>query len=207
MTDSGARAQDGARSYCRIVPQQGRYPSAVLGLDLALDGERPDLLGQRYLEDVDERTARLGMMVDDVLAREKPLEAARAEIARTSGHRFCAVVSNVGDSPQLDSTAILTDEGLFSSGSHSAVQSMLEANDLHDVLPFAAWQRRSEHRMSKGWRVFEAAKSFAGVRPIGQPLETGRPDQGEPNLLVAIMLGIARIGVASFVKHADVAGR
>jgi Uma2 family endonuclease len=83
-----------ARVYQRIVPQLGRYASGVLGLDLALDGARPRFFaGNAPLEDADERIARLGSMLDDVIAgkdelasklaeAEQELAEARAEIER-----------------------------------------------------------------------------------------------------------------------------
>ena len=60
------------RAYQRIVPLAGRFSSAVLGLDLALDGERLRFFaGNAPLEDTDEIIARLGGMLDRVIAREE----------------------------------------------------------------------------------------------------------------------------------------
>lgn len=65
-----------ARTYERMVPQAGRFPSAVLGLDLVLDGDRLRFFaGNAPLEDSDEMIARLGSMLDKVIAREEELAA------------------------------------------------------------------------------------------------------------------------------------
>lgn len=77
----------GARGrYEPVMPQRGRYPSAVLGLDLALDGDRlvfyhrsSQLLGTRTL------LGRLQTAVDETERRreeaERALQEARARIA------------------------------------------------------------------------------------------------------------------------------
>lgn len=70
-----AQAAAGGRGFRRMVPQAGRFPSKVLGLELALDGQRLRFFsGNAPLEDTYERIARLGSMVDDVLAREEAAE-------------------------------------------------------------------------------------------------------------------------------------
>ncbi len=74
----------GARGrYEPVLPQRGRYPSAVLGLDLALDGERlvfyhrsSQLLGTRTL------LGRLQTAVDETERRREEAERARAEAER-----------------------------------------------------------------------------------------------------------------------------
>ena len=64
------------RVYQRIVPQAGRFASSVLGLDLALDGTRLRFFaGNAPLEDADEMIARLGDMLDKVIADQ--VEAGR----------------------------------------------------------------------------------------------------------------------------------
>jgi hypothetical protein len=68
------------RPYQRIVPQAGRFPSHVLGLDLALDGPRLRFYaGNAPLADADEMVARLGSMLDDLIARQEDLTAKLAE--------------------------------------------------------------------------------------------------------------------------------
>jgi Uma2 family endonuclease len=68
----------GARTYQRLVPQAGRFASEVLGLDLALEGERLRFFdGNAPLEDADEMIARLGMMLDKVIAGQE--ESARLD--------------------------------------------------------------------------------------------------------------------------------
>ncbi len=69
----------GARVYQRLVPQAGRFMSEVLGLDLALEGERLRFFaGSALLEDADEMIARLGTMLDKVIAGQEE-SARRAE--------------------------------------------------------------------------------------------------------------------------------
>jgi Uma2 family endonuclease len=69
-----------ATVYQRIVPQSGRFASAVLGLDLALDGPRLRFFsGNAPLEDADEMIARLGSMLDKVIAGQEELAAKLAE--------------------------------------------------------------------------------------------------------------------------------
>ncbi|APR77732.1 Hypothetical protein A7982_03079 [Minicystis rosea] len=78
-SESGAPA----RVYQRIVPQAGRFTSTVLGLDLTLDGSRLRFFaGNAPLEDAPEMIARLGSMIDEVLAREEDLTSRLAEEQR-----------------------------------------------------------------------------------------------------------------------------
>jgi Uma2 family endonuclease len=59
------------RAYQRLLPQAGRFASEVLGLDLAVDGTKLRFFaGSAPIEDADEQIARLGSMVDDVLAHK-----------------------------------------------------------------------------------------------------------------------------------------
>jgi Uma2 family endonuclease len=70
------------REYQRIVPQTGRYASSVLGLDLALDGSRLRFFaGTAPLEDADERIARIGSMLDEVIAGQEEAERLAEELA------------------------------------------------------------------------------------------------------------------------------
>jgi Uma2 family endonuclease len=77
---SGWRLPDvGARAYQPIVPQGGRYPSVVLGLDLAVFGERLRFLhGDAELPDAEELIGRLEKIVDELEVRAEQ-EARRAE--------------------------------------------------------------------------------------------------------------------------------
>lgn len=69
-----------ARSYQPVLPQAGRFASQVLGLELAVEGSKLRFFsGTAKLEEADELIARLGVMLDDVLARKD--EASRAEEA------------------------------------------------------------------------------------------------------------------------------
>ncbi|WP_437935939.1 Uma2 family endonuclease [Sorangium sp. So ce341] len=70
------------RVYQRIVPQAGRFASEVLGLDLLLDGSRLRFFaGNAPLEDADERIARLGGMLDQVIARQEEAQRLAEELA------------------------------------------------------------------------------------------------------------------------------
>jgi Uma2 family endonuclease len=71
--------EPGARSYERIVPQAGRYPSGVLGLDLALEGSRLRFFhGMAALPESAELITKLEGMLDDIEARAAAAEE-RAE--------------------------------------------------------------------------------------------------------------------------------
>jgi Uma2 family endonuclease len=77
------RLPPGGRVYERIVPQSGRFASAVLGLDLALEDSRLRFFaGNAPLEDADEMVARLGAMLDKVIAGQEDLAARLAEEQR-----------------------------------------------------------------------------------------------------------------------------
>ncbi len=74
----------GAAAYVPIVPQVGRYPSAVLGLELVVEGGRlrfyhasAELLAPRDLAE------KLGHLVEEITAeRDAEAERARAEAER-----------------------------------------------------------------------------------------------------------------------------
>jgi Uma2 family endonuclease len=72
------------RAYQPILPQGGQYASHVLGLELAVEGERLRFFaGTAPLLDANERIAKLGLTLDEVLARQKEAERrANAEAAR-----------------------------------------------------------------------------------------------------------------------------
>ncbi|WP_437994051.1 Uma2 family endonuclease [Sorangium sp. So ce145] len=76
------------RSYQPVMPQAGRFASQVLGLELAVEGSKLRFFsGTAKLEEADELIARLGVMLDDALARKDEAElravdeASRAEEA------------------------------------------------------------------------------------------------------------------------------
>lgn len=65
----------GARTYTPVVPQQGRYASHVLGLDLVLDGTRLRFFyGSAPLLEADELIAKLGTMMNAVMAHKEEAE-------------------------------------------------------------------------------------------------------------------------------------
>ncbi|HUH06079.1 MAG TPA: hypothetical protein VML75_29015 [Kofleriaceae bacterium] len=69
----------GARSYDPIAPHEGRWRSALLGLELALeDGRLRFYHGSAALLDATELIARLGAMADAATRRAEQ-EAQRAE--------------------------------------------------------------------------------------------------------------------------------
>lgn len=68
-------------AYQRMVPQGGRFPSRVLGMDLVVEGERLRFyLGEALVPSHREVIGRLTGAVDDALARAEA-EAARADAA------------------------------------------------------------------------------------------------------------------------------
>jgi Uma2 family endonuclease len=84
----GFRLPEGGGAYQPVVPQGGRWPSRVLGLDLALDGGRLRFYhGTAALPEADELIARLEGWIDAIVQREQELalrleaEEARADAA------------------------------------------------------------------------------------------------------------------------------
>jgi Uma2 family endonuclease len=73
-----------ARTYRPILPQQGRYTSEVLGLDLMIEGEKLRfLLGMAEVPEAEELVVKLGAMLDQVLLNKQDAEErANAEAAR-----------------------------------------------------------------------------------------------------------------------------
>lgn len=69
------------RVYERIVPQQGRLTSRVLGLDLTLSANRVRfLVGDATLPDASELLARLGDRLEDVMTRKEDAERRAEEL-------------------------------------------------------------------------------------------------------------------------------
>jgi Uma2 family endonuclease len=70
------------RVYQRLVPQAGRFTSAVLGLDLAIEAGRLRFFaGTAPLEDAEERIDRLGAMLDEVIAGQDAAARLAEELA------------------------------------------------------------------------------------------------------------------------------
>ncbi|WP_437732000.1 hypothetical protein [Sorangium sp. So ce1335] len=64
------------------MPQAGRFASEVLGLDLLLDGPRLRFFaGNAPLEDAEEMIARLGGMLDQVIAHQEEAQRVAEELA------------------------------------------------------------------------------------------------------------------------------
>jgi Uma2 family endonuclease len=83
LADAPAGAKGApVRAYQRMMPQSGRFASSVLDLDLALDGSRLRFFaGNALLEDADEMIARLGSMLDKVIAGQEEAERLAEEFA------------------------------------------------------------------------------------------------------------------------------
>jgi Uma2 family endonuclease len=79
----GSRSGRKARRYEPILPQGGRYPSLVLGLDLALDDTRLRFFhGSSALLEADEMIGTLESVLDTVEARARAAEERVAEETR-----------------------------------------------------------------------------------------------------------------------------
>jgi Uma2 family endonuclease len=75
----GYTLEEGGRVYERIVPQQGRWPSRVLGLDLALEGDRLRLFaGTAAVPELEELATRGERLLADAITRVEEAEQ-RAE--------------------------------------------------------------------------------------------------------------------------------
>jgi Uma2 family endonuclease len=79
---AGYRLVPGKSGYERMVPQAGHFASAVLGLDLALDGARLRFFtGNAPLEDAGEMISRLGSMLDKVITNQEDAERLAEDLA------------------------------------------------------------------------------------------------------------------------------
>jgi Uma2 family endonuclease len=95
-----------ARRYERIVPQAGRWPSGVLGLDLAVEEGRLRFFhGSAPLLDASELIERLSVMVDDAVQRAEAeaqraeAEARRAEAEARRAERLAQKLKELGVDP------------------------------------------------------------------------------------------------------------
>jgi Uma2 family endonuclease len=78
-----ALPEPGARTYQPIIPQEGRWPSRVLCLDLALEGERLRLYaGTAALPELDEMAARGEALLTQAMKQVEMVERAAEEEAR-----------------------------------------------------------------------------------------------------------------------------
>jgi Uma2 family endonuclease len=74
---------EGSDRYEPIIPQRGRWPSRILGLDLALDGARLRFFfGTAPLPDADELVDRATSMVDAIVEKKEQAERRAEEEAR-----------------------------------------------------------------------------------------------------------------------------
>lgn len=106
----GYRLADGKPgTYVPIVPQEGRWASAVLGLDLAMESGRVRFYsGSAPLPEAEELIVRLGSMIDDMVRRELDLledveEARRrADAATERADRFARRLRELGVDPDRE---------------------------------------------------------------------------------------------------------
>ncbi|HVY48903.1 MAG TPA: Uma2 family endonuclease [Minicystis sp.] len=105
----GYRLAPGRKDYQPIVPQEGRWESTVLGLDLAIDGGRVRFFhGSAPLPEAEELIVKLGAMVDDVVKREEALareleaETRRADDANARAERLAARLRALGIDPDAE---------------------------------------------------------------------------------------------------------
>ena len=81
-----------ARRYQRLVPQAGRYPSSVLGLDLAvLGGALRFYVGQAELPGTADLIGRLHGMVSELVARSDQMAAELADANTRAGQAMEAL--------------------------------------------------------------------------------------------------------------------
>jgi Uma2 family endonuclease len=98
----GYRLVSGRADYQPIVPQEGRWASSVLGLDLAMEGGRIRFFhGSAPLPEAEELIVRLGTMVDEIVRREEDL-AKQLETERTRADRLAARLRALGIDPERE---------------------------------------------------------------------------------------------------------
>lgn len=91
--------EPGARGYEPILPQGGRWSSAILDLDLAIDeGRLRFYAGTAPLPDARELIGRLSDMVDDAVRRAED-EAQRAATETRRAERYAAKLRELGVDP------------------------------------------------------------------------------------------------------------
>jgi Uma2 family endonuclease len=112
----GFRLVPGRTDYQPIVPQEGRWASAVLGLDLAMENGRVRFYhGSAALPEAEELIVRLGAMVDEIVVREGDLArqlelersradeaTSRADEATSRAERLAARLRDLGIDPDAN---------------------------------------------------------------------------------------------------------
>ncbi|HVH43242.1 MAG TPA: Uma2 family endonuclease [Labilithrix sp.] len=95
--------------YQPIVPQEGRWASAVLGLDLAMEAGRIRFFsGSAPLPEAEELIVRLGSMIDEMVSRELHLlgdieeEKRRADAATERAERLARRLRELGIDPDRE---------------------------------------------------------------------------------------------------------
>jgi len=95
----GYRLVPGRAEYQPIVPQEGRWTSTTLGLDLAMEGQRIRFYhGSAALPEAEELIVRLGAMIDDIVTREEET-ARQLEAERKRADRLAAQLRALGVDP------------------------------------------------------------------------------------------------------------
>jgi len=105
------------RAYQPILPQSGHYASHILGLELAVEGERLRFYtGTAAVLDANERIAKLGLTLDEVVARKEDAERrARDEAVRAAeaeAERDTAVSGRAIEAARADAAELKLAEAL-----------------------------------------------------------------------------------------------
>ena len=106
----GYRLAEGrAGMYQPIVPQEGRWASTILGLDLAMESGRIRFFsGSAPLPEAEELIVRLGSMIDEMVQRELSLlhdveqERQRADAATERADRLARRLRELGIDPDRE---------------------------------------------------------------------------------------------------------
>ena len=96
-------------AYQPIVPQEGRWASTILGLDLAMESGRIRFFsGSAPLPEAEELIVRLGSMIDEMVQRELSLlhdveqERQRADAATERAERLARRLRELGIDPDRE---------------------------------------------------------------------------------------------------------
>jgi Uma2 family endonuclease len=84
---TGYALEAGETAYCRIVPQEGRWPSRVLGLELSLEGDRLRLYsGTAPVPELEELATRGERLLAGAIARVEEAEQRAEQEAQRAEH-------------------------------------------------------------------------------------------------------------------------
>ncbi len=106
---NGYRLVPERADYQPVLPQEGRWTSRVLGLDLAMEAGRVRFYsGSAALPEAEELIVRLGTILDDVVSREEEtarqleIERIRADDAVSRADRLAARLRALGVEPDSE---------------------------------------------------------------------------------------------------------